>query len=369
MGLRVISHGSAVPTSYATTDESLFVAQHVFLAPERAHRKIEALYRGSGIDKRHCVVLKDRAKWASAAPEYDLFYNPDTDGDPGPTTRNRMEMYEANAHLLAGTAARDALDGSGIAAKDITHLVTVSCTGFMAPGVDIRLIKDLGLPATVRRAHVGFMGCQGAINGLRVADGFAAAQSDARVLLCAVELCSLHYKYGWETEDTLSNALFADGASAIVGTTGRTAEDGTWRVRASGSCLVADSEEAMSWHIRDHGFVMGLHPSVPRLIGAELRPWVDAWLGEQGLVLDDIKTWAVHPGGPSILKAVERALDLKDDALEVSWDVLREHGNMSSPTILMILERLRKSGAQLPCVALAFGPGLTVEAVLFDAPA
>ena len=362
MGLNIISFGSAVPEVYATTEEMLYVAKSVFRAPQKAHRKIDALYRGSGVEKRHCVVLRDRSDWVSEAPEYNMFYNPDVDDDPGPSTSSRMRSYEEHAHQLAETAARRALDQSNISAEAVTHLVTVTCTGFMAPGVDIRLIKALGLPATIKRAQVGFMGCQGAINGLRVADGFCSADKNAHVLICAFELCSLHYKYGWETKDTLSNALFADGAAAVVGTA--QANGVSWPVRATGSCLVPESEDAMSWHIRDNGFVMGLDPSVPRLIGAELRPWVETWLDDIGLQLGDIKSWAVHPGGPSILRAVERALELPGDALAASWDVLRDHGNMSSPTILMILERLRAAGAPLPCAVLAFGPGLTVEAVV-----
>ena len=117
---------------------------------------------------------------------------------------------------------------------ELTHLVTVSCTGFLAPGVDLALIKELGLPPTVQRTHVGFMGCHGALNGLRVARAFAAPNPSARVLLCAVELCSLHYHYGWDPQKMVANALFADGAAAVVGAPAEAAPAGAWRVAADG---------------------------------------------------------------------------------------------------------------------------------------
>jgi predicted naringenin-chalcone synthase len=210
------------------------------------------------------------------------------------------------------------------------------------------------------------MGCHGALNGLRVARGFIESDPCARVLLCAVELCSLHYHYGWDPDRLVANALFADGAAAVVGGWDNDPSDDCWRIRATGSCLVPDSEHAMRWRIGDNGFIMSLSASVPEIIGERLRPWMESWLKGNGLSIADVRSWAVHPGGPRILGSVSRALGLPRGATEVSKEILRDHGNMSSPTILFILDRLRRHNAPRPCVALGFGPGLVAEATLFD---
>jgi len=176
----------------------------------------------------------------------------------------------------------------------------------------------------------------------------------------------LHYHYGWNPEQIVANAIFSDGAAALVGCCAMEADDPGWKVVATGSCLIPDSESAMAWRIGNHGFEMGLSATVPELIGTHLRRWIKGWLSEQGMGLEDIASWAAHPGGTRILSAVEKVLGLGREALAVSREVLRDHGNMSSPTILFILDRLRRRGAPRPCVALAFGPGLAAEAVLFN---
>jgi predicted naringenin-chalcone synthase len=230
--------------------------------------------------------------------------------------------------------------------------------------VDRELIQALGLRPRVERTHVGFMGCHGALNGLRVARAFTAADPRACVLVCAVELCSVHYHYGWDPQKSVANALFSDGAAAVVGTAAETVERAWW-VAATGSCLFPDSADAMTWTIGDHGFEMTLSPRVPDLLGQHLRPWLRDWLADNRLTLDQVASWAIHPGGPRILGAIEKALGLPREATVASREILAEYGNMSSPTVLFILERLQRRQAPRPCVALGFGPGLTAEAVLF----
>ncbi len=266
---------------------------------------------------------------------------------------------------LALEAARRSIEASGVATEDFTHLVTVSCTGFSAPGFDVALIEGLGLPARVERTHIGFMGCHGALNGLRVARAFAESDPEARVLVCAAELCSLHFRQGAESERFVANALFADGAAAVVGAAEWPDRPAAWRLAASGSYLAPDSAEAIGWRIGDHGFDMELSPRVAGMIAEHLGPWLESWLARQGLGLEDVASWAVHPGGPRILESVRETLDLEESATSVSREVLAECGNMSSPTVLFILDRLRQRRAALPCVALAFGPGLVIEAALF----
>lgn len=344
-------------------DESLAYARDNFCETDDQARRLKALYRMTGVKNRHTVVLGG----PPGSPDRQSFFTPPKDSsDGGPTIRERMVKYEAEATPLAVRAAAEALGESGVAAHEITHLITVSCSGFAAPGVDIGLIKALGLPNTVQRTHVGFMGCHGALNGLRVARAIAESNPHARVLLCAVELCSLHYHYGWNNEQLVANALFADGAAAIVGGAANDTAADHWRIKGTGSCLIPDSEDAMTWRIRDNGFEMSLSARVPALIGTHLKGWFDGWLAEHELDIDRIQSWAVHPGGPRILGSVTKALGLERDAVAVSREVLRDHGNMSSPTLLFILRKLREQHAPRPCVALGFGPGLMAEATLFE---
>ncbi|MHB8901328.1 MAG: type III polyketide synthase, partial [Thermoguttaceae bacterium] len=263
-------------------------------------------------------------------------------------------------------ACEAALADSRVGADAITHLVTVSCTGFQAPGVDVHLVGRLGLPPTVQRVHVGFMGCHGALNGLRVCRGMAAADAGARVLLCSVELCSLHYCYQWDEQRFLGNAFFADGAAAAV--VGRPSHDlpGLWRLTGTGSCLIPDSLDAIGWEIGDHGFEMSLSSEVPGLIEQHLPAWLPGWLETCGTSIGGVESWAVHPGGPRILTAVQRSLGLSETALSVSREVLAELGNMSSPTVLFILQRLRELRGRETCLMLGFGPGLAAEGVLLS---
>jgi predicted naringenin-chalcone synthase len=181
----------------------------------------------------------------------------------------------------------------------------------------------------------------------------------------ATELCSLHYYYGWDPSKIVANAIFADGSAAVVGGSAPRPVSDCWEIQATGSCLCPASEAAMGWTVGDHGFEMTLAKNVPNLIAAHLRPWLEGWLGKQGLQPADIGSWAVHPGGPRILEAVEESLHLDRTATAAAREILAQYGNMSSPTVLFILQRLRSRQARRPCLALAFGPGLMVEAVLF----
>jgi predicted naringenin-chalcone synthase len=209
------------------------------------------------------------------------------------------------------------------------------------------------------------MGCHGAINGLRVCQAYGGADVTARVLLVAVETCSVHYSYERDVYRLVTNALFADGAAALVAMGTAAPHNDAWQLTACGSCLLPDAEKAMTWSVGDHGFEMTLSKDVPDLIAQHLRPWMASWLAEQNLDVTGIGSWAVHPGGPKILDAVEAALGLPRSATAVSREILAEYGNMSSPTILFVLQRLRQRTVPRPCVALGFGPGLVAEAALF----
>jgi len=360
MNVAVVGLGSAFPPYSIAQRDAARVAREWMNLDERQARRVEAIYRRAGVERRHSVLLENEHgahSFLEAASEAA----PD-----GPGTDARMQAYERAAGPLAARAARAALSDADVGGPEITHLVTVSCTGFQAPGVDAFMIRALELPATVARTHVGFMGCHGAFNGLRVAAAFAASDPGARVLLAAVELPTLHFHYGFDAGRVVANALFADGAAAAVVRAEPAGSTGYLSARAFGSKLFPDSEQDMTWRIGDHGFEMTLSARVPKLIAAHLRPWLESWLADQGLSPREVASWAIHPGGPRILDAASEALDLDPEATAVSREVLSSCGNMSSPTVLVILERMRQAESARPCVALGFGPGLVVEGVLFD---
>ena len=302
MALKIAGIGTAVPEFSISQRDAAEASKSFCRASDKKLRLIPALYRRSGVKKRHSVLLQ-----APAGDPFDRqsFYSRATDErDCGPTTLERMRVYEREAPRLAVQASRRAIADSNVDPASFTHAVTVSCTGFHAPGIDAALVEELGLPRTVQRTHVGFMGCHGALNGMRVASSFLCSQPEARVLLCAVELCTLHFFYGWDAEKIVANSLFADGAAAVVGVGESTMSGATgWIVEGSGTLLMPDSEDAMTWKIGDHGFHMTLSARVPDLIRRNVRDWLAAWLAEYGLTIDDIGAWAVHPGGPRILTA------------------------------------------------------------------
>jgi len=347
MPLSVIGLGTSVPQGRLSQAEALALAPQMHAASPRQQRLLERIYQRSGVTHRHCIP-----------PSVS----------PNPTTAERMRRYQPAALDLAQRASLLALEDAGIEASAVTHLITVSCTGFGAPGFDLALIASLPLSLDVARTHVGFMGCHGAFNGLRVARAFVESDPTACVLLCAVELCSLHLQEGWNPDHIVANALFADGAGAVVAVgseLGSELGSGGLQLVASSSTVLAGTEELMGWTIEDHGFSMVLSSQVPSRIAANLRPWLDHWLAGQGLALPEVETWAVHPGGPRILRAVLESAGLQPAQIDLSTEVLSQFGNMSSATILFILERLRTRAGSGPCLALGFGPGLTVEAALF----
>ncbi len=364
MSLAILGMGTAVPPERYTLDESIAAARAMAAADEDRTAILHELYEQTEIRTRHMALDRGHYDDIIGASDLQTGYRPKGPDDRGPSTAERMADYRREALPLALLATRRALEDARVAPSAITHLVTVSCTGFEAPGFDIGLIKGLELPPTVERTHVGFMGCHGAFNGLRVARAYTGADPGARVLLCSLELCSVHVYYTWNPKRLVGNALFADGAGALVGAPPAAAPDGAWRAAANGSRLFPDSEKAMTWAIGNHGFEMNLSAKVPNLIADHLRPWLTEWLRGHGLGIADVGSWAVHPGGPRIVTAVESALGLDRRQTAVSREVLGRFGNMSSATILFILQRLLKENARRPVVALGFGPGLVGEAAL-----
>lgn len=365
MSLTILGIGTAAPErTIAQADAAALAAGFANSEPGR-ERTLAAIYRQTRIRTRGSVLLEEPAD----QPFAQSFYPPAVSAeDNGPTTAARMARYQERAGGLATTAARVALESGRVAASDITHLVTCSCTGFANPGVDLELMHALGIGDSAARTHVGFMGCHGGFNALRVADAFATSDPAAVVLVVCVELCSLHFQYGSRSDHVVANSIFADGAGAVVGVGPghrRGAERGAWRLVAQSSRVLPASADQMGWVIGDNGFEMSLSAQVPGTIARDIGSLAGESLAAHGLAAGDVRSWAVHPGGPRVLASVQEALALPAGALDASHAVLAEHGNMSSATILFILERIFRNDTG-PCVAMAFGPGLTAELALLD---
>ena len=370
------SIGTASPDYSIEQSDAVAFAQEIGIT-SRWLNALPALYRKSGVRRRGSVLLKA----ADGAPmtRQSFFPKATTENPFGPTTSERMSQYAEHAGPLAAKSAQLAIDRLPVQTSQITHLVTVSCTGFVSPGIDHQLIQTLSLPPTVQRTHIGFMGCHGAINGLRAAKSIAESDPDAIVLVTAVELCSLHQQYTEDPQQLVANSLFADGAaSAIVAArppfiettmdNASSSDSRCWQVVSSFSFYIPNTADTMSWKIGDYGFAMQLSPEVPQIIKEQLSAPTCQWLKNHGLDPFDHSNelaWVVHPGGPRILDAVAEAFKLDEQRIVLSRRVLSEHGNMSSPTLLFILDQMPVREMSAPyCIAIAFGPGLHAEALL-----
>jgi predicted naringenin-chalcone synthase len=275
-----------------------------------------------------------------------------------PSTGARMRMFEAHAPALAEQAIGTLL--SGRERNHVSHLLVTCCTGFSAPGLDLEIIERCDLPAAAERTMVGFMGCYAAMNALKLARHIVRSEPKARVLMVNLELCTLHLHEAAGLEELLSFLVFSDGCAASL----VTAEARGIALDSFRAVLVPRTRGLITWTIRDSGFDMVLSGQVPAVLRDGLKAHCGEILGGQSPAAIDL--WAVHPGGRTVLDAVERAFDLDPDALLASREVLRTYGNMSSPTVMFVLEALMRgaaTGAQ-GC-AMAFGPGLVAETLRF----
>ena len=330
-------------------------------------RKLRALYRVSGIEHRYSVL----PDYGCALGDYTFFPNT-PDLEPFPSVGQRMAVYRREALPLATEAVRDCLrQVPDVAAASITHLVTVSCTGMYAPGLDIELVQALGLRPDVRRTCVNFMGCYAAVNALKLADAFCRADAGARVLIVSVELCTLHFQKSPEEDHLISNALFGDGAAACLVQAGPLPNEApSLALRAFHCGLEPDGHDDMAWHINDFGFEMTLSSYVPKLIQRGIGRLTEGLLASLPVRLADIRHFAIHPGGRKILETIEAELGLSRHDNRHAYRVLRDYGNMSSATVLFVLRDVLADATPAdhgaPVLSFAFGPGLTMEAMLLE---
>jgi predicted naringenin-chalcone synthase len=346
-------HGlaTAVPeTIYTQAESAARVAQ--WTTDPQQRRLSNLAHRVSGIERRHSVV-----------PSFDDdFFSRDAAGVlVEPSTAQRNDRFREAAVPLACGAVKRLLERDPSTRATVTHLITVSCTGCFTPGPDYHIVRECGLRDSVQRYHLGFMGCYAAISAIHMAQQFCEADEDAVVLVVCIELCSLHIRPNGNRDTLLANVLFADGAGAGL-VSSQQPSGAAYRLGKRATTLVADSADEMAWTIGDYGFEMILSSYVPKLIGGQIKALVAQAFEAQGESPGDIDLWAVHPGGKTIVDAVQSALELTDDQLQAPRDTLRNYGNMSSATIMFVLHQLLETTPQDRKVcAMAFGPGLTVE--------
>ncbi len=320
-------------------------------ADDRDRAAFQRMASRSGIDARWSVLQPSEPEGYGTACG---FYS---QADAFPSTRARMAKYEEEAPVLADAVL--ARLGLAAEADRITHFVLATCTGFVAPGLDRHLVERHRLPRGVERTTIGFMGCQAAINALKTAWHIVRSEPEARVLVVCLELCTLHLQATSALEQLLCFLLFADGAAAAI----VSAEPEGLELEGFRSIVMPEAGEMITWRIGDDGFDMTLSGMVPFALAHALPEWQSEMLGAREV--SDIDLWAVHPGGRTILDAVEHGLALPQGALAESRAVLRENGNMSSPTVMFVLRALLEGERSGRGCALAFGPGLSAEAMRF----
>lgn len=333
-------------------------------------RLVRTTFDVSGIQTRRSVI-RDFGADAGGEP---IFFDSSSGALLSPSTRVRNDFYIQAAGPLFAEAARAAIDACpDLTAADVTHVVTVSCTGFYAPGPDYELVRELGLRTTTQRYNIGFMGCYAAFPALRAAAAFCTADPEAVVLVVSCELCTIHVRSSNEPDQIVASSVFADGAAAAIVTSRPPTTDApTLTIDRLASELTPVGEKDMAWTIGDDGFEMVLSAAVPKIIDSYIEGALEPLLSPDAHLAADpagsIRHWAIHPGGRSILDKVESKLGLSESQLEPSRRILSEYGNMSSATVLFVLkEILDADGVSVDerVCAMAFGPGLTVETGLF----
>lgn len=334
-------------------------------------RLVRTCFDSAAIDTRHTAVAEMSLDFHGPEP---MFY----DGVSGlmlnPTTKERNDLFATEATALFIEAAHKAMAACPeLSAVDITHVVTVSCTGFFNPGPDYKIVRALNLNPSVQRYHLGFMGCYAAFPALRAAKAFCEADPNAVVLVVSVELCSLHVRTSNDPDTIMGSSLFADGAAAAVVTARELAGDGPFLdLDHFETVLTPVGEDSMAWNIGDHGFEMVLDSYVPKIIDEHITGALVPLLARapefHNLPHSSIPHWAIHPGGRSILDKVQTKLGLSEEQLVPARETLRNYGNMSSATVMFVLKHILDLPAtqeREAICSMAFGPGLTVETGLF----
>lgn len=328
-------------------------------------RKIHALYRATGIETRYSV-LSDYGRDNG----YNFFSNNNGVSTTFPSTKQRLELFKKHSLELSLASINQCLAKvNSLKKTEITHLIVVSCTGMYAPGLDIDLVKASGLNTTINRTCINFMGCYAAFNALKLADTFCANEKNAKILVVCTELCSIHFQKENTEDNMLANALFADGSAALL--IESRPRKGINLKPVSFYCdLATNGEQAMAWTVGDWGFEMKLSTYVPDVIRGGIKKLTKSLLERISQNLSDVSYFAIHPGGKKILEVIEEELNISKNSNRHAYEILKQYGNMSSPTVLFVLNEIWKTlsaeDQNKNILSFAFGPGLTMESMLLQ---
>jgi predicted naringenin-chalcone synthase len=317
-------------------------------------RKLAFLYKQSDIRQRYSVI----EDFSKANDRRKLF---PVDGNSNPTLNDRMKIFHQYALDLSVNAINNCINNI-ISAGQITHLITVSCTGMSAPGLDLEVAEALDLSPNVFRTSVNFMGCYAAIHALKLAKMICDSTAAANVVIVCTELCTIHFQPEYTLDNAASSLLFGDGSAAVL-VSNNISSAKHLKLKSFYSEVAYRGKTDMSWQLSNDGFLMTLSAYIPHLIKEDIERFVQKALDAADIKQDDITHWCIHPGGRKILEVIQTKLGLNDQELSYSRAVLSEFGNMSSPTILFILKQMQQqlNGAPANVFGVAFGPGLTME--------
>ena len=364
----IYSISTAVPEFKHSQMDIFKFMSDVYSVPENETRSLKLLYERSGIETRYSTI-----------PDFSLpadkrTFHPSTiDLEPFPRLEERMEYFNHKALELSVEAIKKCL-GNETQVTQITDLITVTCTGISAPGLDIMLVEELKLNPTINRTSVNFMGCYAAIHAMKQADVLCKSNPEAVVLILCVELCTLHFQKEFDKDNIGANLIFADGASAMLicgDEKLKTKNNKGLRIKNFYSEISLSGKSDMAWQLGGKGFLMTLSSYIPELIKVGIKSLVHNALKKLTLEPSQISHWAIHPGGRKILEVIQNELNLEAKDLESSYRILRNFGNMSSSTILFVLKDICENKMQWNdenelIFGAGFGPGLTMETFVLE---
>jgi len=372
---QIVSIGTANPKyKYDQADIASYMSSLFGFDKNGRHRELSVLYKKTRIDNRYSVIPDFRS---NGSPH--ILFGKNGNAEDIPSVDERLSLYNEEAVPLAKAAIKECVDNAtsnGVHEFDlneVTHLITVSCTGLSAPGLEIELSHQLKLRPEITCFGVNFIGCYASFHALKIADSICKSEKDAKVLIVSVELCTLHFQEKTDKDNLLANAIFADGAAAIIITSDNIGADNfNKRLQMDSFCthVLHKGSEDMAWKISSSGFLMRLSSYIPDLVDEGIGPLVNSTLNRLSLDKEAIQHWAIHPGGSKILEVCKNILSLEDNALDASYRVLADYGNMSSPTILFVLKQLWDNQIAWDksenLFAAGFGPGLTMESAVMS---
>lgn len=357
---KIISISTAVPDYKHAQQSLLEFMEEAYSIEDREKRILGHLYRHSGIETRFSVIPD-----FTSSVEERLFFPKSRNLEPFPDLEQRMRWFKNHALPLSLKSAAKCIQGV-ISKDEITHLITVSCTGMSAPGLELELMEAMKLRVDTTRIAINFMGCYAAIHGLKMANDIIKSTPAAKVLIVCTELCTLHFQKNFSEEAIVAPILFGDGSAAVLVCGDDDPHQGLL-LDSFHAEVLKDAKESMSWNLSSSGFLMTLASDVPEIFMADIGPLKERAIAKAGYKNEAIKYYCIHPGGKRILQAIGKGLALTDEDLCNSYKILREYGNMSSATVLFVLNDMwdalfADKGAHI--FAAAFGPGLTMESMI-----